>query len=229
MRAYHLKCVECGSKFTVRFASQLSRQFCDKSCAQSYRNRLRAVTARRAEPPPPERGVRFVPLTLGMFAKVDQADLADVSRWNWTATKCGGKRVVRYYAARGHSQKETEVTGRTGLILMHRYLMGEPTEDVDHQNRDTLDNRRENLRKASASQNGANSMARKGTSRFKGVSLSRGQWRVALRLNYKTIHVGRFATEEEAASAHDEAARRLHGEFARVNFPRDGERSALHD
>jgi hypothetical protein len=29
--------------------------------------------------------------------------------------------------------------------------------------------------------------------------------------------------------AYDDAARRLHGEFARVNFPRDGERSALHD
>jgi len=43
-------------------------------------------------------------------------------------------------------------------------------------------------------------------------------------------HIGRFGTEEEAALAYDEAARSLHGsEFARVNFPRDGERSALHD
>jgi hypothetical protein len=164
-----------------------------------------------------------------MFAKVDEADFADVSRWNWTATRCGGKRVASYYAARGHSQKETEATGRRGLILLHRYLMGEPPCDVDHWNRDTLNNRRENLRKASSSQNGANCMSRKGSSKFKGVSLSRGQWRVAIRFHLKTIHIGRFDTEEEAAQAHDEAARRLHGEFARLNFPRDGERSALHD
>lgn len=227
MRAYHLKCVECGSKFTVRFASQLSRQFCDKSCAQSYRNRLRAVTARRAEPPPPERGVRFVPLTLGMFAKVDQADLADVSEWNWCAMQGGNGRGC--YAARGRSPEEVEATGKRAPILMHRYLMGEPSGDVDHRNRDSLDNRRENLRLATVSQNIANGLSRGGSSKFKGVSLTRGRWRASLRKNYKTIFLGSFTIEEEAARAHDEAARRLHGEFARVNFPRDGERSALHD
>lgn len=227
MESYHA-CIECGSSLAGKLAGTRGpRQFCDKSCAQSHRNRLRAT--RDIALPPPERGVRFVLLTLGMFARVDTADFADVSRWNWCATRRGGRKKAAYYAVRGQTQKEVEVSGRTGVILMHRYLLGEPPEDVDHRSRDTLDNRRENLRKATASQNGANSMARKGSSKFKGVSGSRGLWRVALRKDYKTIHIGRFDTEEEAARAHDEAARRLHGEFARVNFPRDGERSALHD
>ena len=227
MESYHA-CVECGASLEGKRGTRGVHRFCDKSCAQSHRNRLHAT--RTAELPPIERGVRFVPLTLGMFAKVDEIDFADVSRWNWTATKCGSKRRnPSYYAARGRSPKEIEETGKSGLILMHRYLMDEPPEDVDHRNLDSLDNRRVNLRKATASQNGANSMSRKGSSKFKGVSLTRGRWRASLRKNYKTIFLGSFIVEEDAARAHDEAARRLHGEFARVNFPRDGERSALHD
>jgi hypothetical protein len=163
-----------------------------------------------------------------MFARVDAADFADVSRWNWCATTRGGGKGG-YYAARGRSPKEVKSTGKRAPILMHRYLMGEPPEDIDHWSRDSLDNRRKNLRKATTSQNGANSKSRGGASRFKGVYNSRGYWFAALRKNYKTINLGRFDTEKEAALAHDEAARRLHGEFARVNFPRDGERSALHD
>jgi hypothetical protein len=227
MGSYQLKCVECGSNFTVRFPSLLSSRFCDKSCAASYRNRVRATASRCTLPPPPERGVRFIPLTLGKFARVDKADFADVSRWNWCAMKGGHGRG--YYAARGRSPEEVKATGKRAPILMHRYLMGEPTEDIDHWNRDGLDNRRENMRLATPGQNGSNCLSRKGSSKFKGVSHHKGQWRVAIRSHYKTLRMGPFDTEEAAARAHDEAARRLHGEFARVNFPRAGERSALHD
>jgi hypothetical protein len=226
MGSYH-GCVECGADLAGKRGGKGPRQFCDKSCAQSHRNRLRAPAARCSLPPPPEPEVRFVPLTLGKFARVDEADFADVSRWNWCATKGGKGRG--YYAARGRSPEEIEATGKRAPILLHRYLMGEPPEDIDHWNRDGLDNRRENLRRATPSQNGSNCLSRKGTSKFKGVSHHKGQWRVAIRSHYKTIRLGSFATEEEAAHAHDEVARRLHGEFARVNFPRDGERSALQE
>jgi hypothetical protein len=160
-----------------------------------------------------------------MFARVDAADFVDISRWNWCASK--GGRGKGYYAARGRSPEEIKSTGKRAPVLMHRYLMGEPPEDIDHWNRDSLDNRRKNLRKATTSQNIANGLSRGGSSRFKGVSRSRGHWRAVIRKDYKTLHLGRFDTEEAAAQAHDEAARRLHGEFARVNFPRDGELSAL--
>lgn len=225
MRSYHA-CIECGSSLEGKRGTRGPRKFCDKSCAQSNRNRSRAACDRTDAPPPAERGVRFVPLTRGLFARVDAVDFADVSRWNWCATKSkrGG-----YYAMRNRSPEEIATTRKRAPILMHRYLMGDPSGSVDHRNRDGSDNRRRNLRNATSSQNGANSMARKGSSKFKGVFLSKGNWNASLRKNYKTFHLGRFDTEEAAARAHDEAARRLHGEFARVNFPRDGERSALHD
>lgn len=219
-------CLTCGSSLAGKRGTRGARKFCDKSCAQGHRNRTRALAARLVSPPPSERGVRFVPLTLGKFAKVDTADFTDVSRWNWCALK--STRGV-YYAVRGRSTKESGATGKRAPVLMHRYLMGEPTEDIDHRNRDGLDNRKKNLRRATVSQNIANGLSRGGSSRFKGVSLSRGRWYASLRLNRKTIHLGSFLTEEESALAYDEAARRLFGEFARVNFPRAGEQNALHD
>jgi hypothetical protein len=227
METYHA-CLECRASLDgKRAGTRGPRQFCDKSCAQSYRNRIRAT--RTMTPPPPVDGARWIALTQGKFALVDEADFADVSRWNWCAVQKRSKAndLYAWYAFRGRTPED--VGGKTTPVLLHRHLLGEPPEDVDHRNRDGLDNRRENLRKATAQQNMMNSLSRGGSSRFKGASWSRGQWRASIRLNYKTVHLGRFNTEEDAARAYDEAARRLHGEFARVNFPRDGERSALHD
>lgn len=53
------------------------------------------------------------------------------------------------------------------------------------------------------------------------------RWRATINNNGKTIDIGGFRTEVEAATAYDEAARRLHGERARLNFPSSGERSSM--
>lgn len=225
MESYH-GCLMCGASLIGKRGTRGPRQFCDKSCAQGYRNKQRAERSRTATHPPPERGVRFVPLTRDLFAKVDTADFADVSRWNWCASP-GGNGLV--YVARGRTPEERRATGKHAPVLLHRYLMGEPDEDIDHKNLNTLDNRRENLRKANSTQNGSNSRSRGGSSKFKGVSGRRDRWHADIRVNYKTTHLGKFDSEEAAARAYDEAARRLHGEFARVNFPVVGERSALQE
>jgi hypothetical protein len=59
------------------------------------------------------------------------------------------------------------------------------------------------------------------TSRYKGVRLSRhrGKWRAEIMKDRRTLYLGMFASEEDAARAYDRKALELHGPAARLNFP----------
>jgi hypothetical protein len=114
---------------------------------------------------------------------------------------------------------------RAKIVTMHRELMNQPKGFlVDHRNTDTLDNRRSNLRLATCSQNQWNRQKIKNTtSRFVGVSFykSRKKWVAYIDAAGKRISLGYFNSEIDAARAYDEAAKKYHGEFARLNFPRE--------
>lgn len=94
---------------------------------------------------------------------------------------------------------------------------------VDHINCDGLDNRRANLRLATRQQNKCNSRpnSRGGTSRYKGIfwAKDRKKWRAAITFKGKTIRLGQFDNEVEAAKVRDAAAKKYHGQFAWLNFP----------
>ena len=112
-----------------------------------------------------------------------------------------------------------------------RVLMGEPEGlDVDHINHNTFDNRRCNLRVCTKSENCRNNVGqrtRKG-SKYKGVMFQNPAkyqpgynnvkvWRAYTRVKGKRLWFGYFATEEDAARAYNENAKRLFGEFACLN------------
>jgi hypothetical protein len=101
---------------------------------------------------------------------------------------------------------------------MHKLLIPGVSR-IDHRNRDGLDNRRENLRPATQSQNMANSRSRPGSSLFKGVSWIRRdrRWYASIMFNYRSISLGNYVSEIEAAKAYNAAAIRLFGEYARLN------------
>ena len=93
---------------------------------------------------------------------------------------------------------------------------------IDHRNMDTRDNSWENLRLASHSENKRNGRGYAGTSSpFCGVSWHKGKkvWFARIRVDTKLTHLGTYHCMVEAARAYDDAARRMHGEFAKLNFP----------
>ena len=90
---------------------------------------------------------------------------------------------------------------------------------VDHKNGDGLDNRRANLRFASASQNNSNSRIRASNSTgFKGVTFDRGRqkWRAQISVGGRVINLGRYETPEDAHAAYAQSAQKHYGEFARL-------------
>lgn len=89
--------------------------------------------------------------------------------------------------------------------------------------------RPDHLRLASPAEN--NRYARRradNTSGFRGVSLARtcDKWRAEVHVGGRRTFLGYYRTAEDAARAYDDAARKHHGKFARLNFPRPGEASA---
>ncbi len=146
-----------------------------------------------------------VPLANGATAYVDEDDFHLVSGYAWT--ECGNGGAVAYLGGgRGNAIRE----------YMHTLIMP-PKEGflVDHRNRNSLDNRRLNLRYAIKAQNGAN-MDR--GSKFKGIRKHRNKWAAQIAANGANKHLGLFSSEEEAALAYDVAAREEWGESARCNF-----------
>jgi hypothetical protein len=107
--------------------------------------------------------------------------------------------------------------GRFRTVLMHQLLTGWPL--TDHIDGNGLNNQRSNLRLATNSQNLCNSGSRGGSSPFKGVSRQNRKWRAVIEVGGTRTHLGYFDDEVEAARAYDAAALRLHGDFARLNFP----------
>lgn len=94
-----------------------------------------------------------------------------------------------------------------------------PSGDVDHKNLHRSDDRWINLRLASRSQNKANARAQKGkTVPLKGVSWDRQRrkYYASIRVNNRSINLGRYARAEDAHAAYVAAAIKFFGQFARA-------------
>ena len=104
---------------------------------------------------------------------------------------------------------------------MHRFLIDCPDDkDVDHINGDTLDNRLCNLRVCTRGQNNMNRVKKPNCSSiYKGVSWQKKikRWVAKISINNKTVYIGTYTDEKEAARAYNKAAKKHFGEFARLN------------
>ena len=155
-----------------------------------------------------------VQLSRGLVTIIDAEDLKIVSPYKWFATSCS--RCSTAYAARKHCGK---------TVLLHRVILGAHYGiEVDHRNQDGLDNRRENLRLCTRSENNRNTRKRKekgDSSKYKGVRKhNQGRpksWEARIRVDNK-CYSRCFETELKAALWYDSMAKELHGEFANLNF-----------
>lgn len=153
-----------------------------------------------------------------VFALVDDQDEKLVSSYHWRLHEAG-------YAVTTVGRKGA----RTALYMHSLILKAPPGKITDHRdNQKRLDNRRQNLRVGTHSQNHGNSSFKPGTtSQFRGVAWHRaaGKWRARIADGkYKdgrplNKHLGLFTSESDAARAYDAAARIYFGEFAFLNFP----------
>ena len=148
--------------------------------------------------------MKEIPLTQGKVAIVDDDMFEYLNQWKWHLSKFG-------YAVRKPKEQ----------IYMHRLIMGSPKGmATDHINRDKLDNRRENLRTCTTSENMQNrGKQSNNTSGYKGVfwSIPAKRWRAQIVVMKKAIHLGLFDTPEEAHEEYLKAEKKHFGEFAYLN------------
>ena len=115
-----------------------------------------------------------------------------------------------------------------GSICMHKWIAEQEGLDtsnqIDHKDRNKLNNQASNLRPATQSQNMANRSKWSGcSSDYKGVTWHKhnSKWYAQLMVNRKYVLAKYFKDEVEAAKAYDKAAFEHYGEFATLNFPED--------
>ena len=158
--------------------------------------------------------VVYISLTQGKTTVIDLEDFEKVRKYKWTTFQ------YRHSAYAGRSTPK--IKGKKDTMFMHRLILdAHKGREVDHINGDGLDNRRCNIRLCSKSQNQANRKKQLGlSSQYKGVSWHKKdrKWMSSIKLNGKSIYLGEFNREIDAAYIYDDAARKYFGEFANTNF-----------
>lgn len=169
-----------------------------------------------------------IKLTRGQVTLIDDqdADLADLKWYAMFAPAYGNGGM--FFAGRSVQDNGKAHTRYLHRLILARVLGRELSrkEQADHINGNPLDNRRDNLRLATSSQNNANKGLRKdNTSGFKGVHFEKhiGKYRAQIKHAGVLRRLGSFDTPEEAHGAYCTAAREIWGEFANFGTHKDKE------
>jgi hypothetical protein len=197
-------------RFKGKFEGKWREVMLDTSCKNFYASACNAGSRANSEYKLDFPDGRVIPVTRRRFVVVDLDDYYRLSKYRWYATVSRNT----FYAARKRRGKR---------IFMHREIM-RPGDDmvVDHIDRDGLNNCRSNLRLCTVGENCRNAVGNAGAmSKYKGVGWHKRikKWTATIQADKKSYHIGYFSDEIDAAKAYDRRARKLHREFAYLNFP----------
>lgn len=154
---------------------------------------------------------KTITLSTGLATIVDDEDFdrLNAHRWRIHVDHWGNVEVRRT------NNKEK----KGGTIIMSREIMQCPANMVvDHIDGNPLDNRRQNLRVCTRTENSRNRrLSKNNTSGYKGVSRCLCGWQAVICVNRTRIYLGSYKTPELAAEAYNRAAQEYFGAFARFN------------
>lgn len=129
-----------------------------------------------------------------------------------------GKRTDNYTSRKARIRIFGIYYSKTHIIWMMVYGKW-PDSEIDHKDRNVLNDCLDNLRESDRAQNTWNRSVKRGSSsKFIGVTKHAKRWVARLWIRRKLIRIGSYESEIEAAVAYDNAARELRGEFAVTNF-----------
>lgn len=155
--------------------------------------------------------MKKIPLTKGAFAVVDDDMFDSLSQHHW------------FLSSNGYAMRNCAIgNGKYSAMCMHRQILNlekGDKKDVDHINMDHLDNRKENLRICTRSENMRNRGKNKNNkSGYKGVSwfARDSKWVAGIKHNGKRKYLGLFDDPALAHEAYKKVALELHGEFAKM-------------
>ena len=177
--------------------------------------------------------MKEIKLTRGYVALVDDEDFELFGHLKWYAQRYEQKSCLKIYAAR-----TTKFKKKKTLHFLHRMILNAPKNLlIDHIDGDGLNNQRNNLRLCTPMQNSQNRKSNKNSSsKYVGVhkSLQKGtyslkggsiithiygyKWEAQAKYKGKSIYLGSFDNEIDAAKARDRYVIKLFGEFANLNF-----------
>ncbi|MGA6117427.1 HNH endonuclease [Sphingobacterium anhuiense] len=150
--------------------------------------------------------MKIIKIKNGISVIVDDEDFDYLSQFKWFAKRDSNT----YYVARNFIRSD----GKKTTMRMHREITKAPRNfQVDHIDRNGLNNQRSNLRLVTNAQNAQNTRAKRTSkSGVKGVSWdrTRKKWSVTICLNRKNIRIGRFNEFSDAVEARKEANKLYH-------------------
>lgn len=143
---------------------------------------------------------RYILTATGHCIKVSPCDYDQLIQYGWY--------INQHTDREDNNYAEASIKGKR--VKMHRLVLSlsDSTLFVDHINGDTFDNRRENLRLATRQENGANRKLHSNNRTGKtGISFDQrtGKYMACIKINGKTIHLGRFTSFDAAISARKNA------------------------